>query len=417
MRRYYHDMNDELKNHTNRLISTYIKAPKEKPATALFMDAEQFSFAKLLKEKVSQNIHLFGASLNRREDSTKTFDKFFYASSESEMKCTNQSFSFVYLKPEITRGVFSYLEDHDNFNKPDFYKKAREKFIFEGVQDEFDFDDDAEMSEEELLLKKEKAKEDLEKKIEKRANEMASTFNKAAKQSEDNVKKFRKDFFLLNRIKDYIKPGGLLVFVTPIEMIDATISKRLSNQYRDISIFRDPNDDDEKFCIIFATKRSNVVSDTQQAYELSQYKYKKYDEIPELEAQMTPVYDLPAHDPEDIRTFRIGPITEEEILQNIKKSKVVEQFNKNNQKIFKLSKPSAPAPLHDGHIMLLLTSGLLNGYIGSGVDKHLVKGSVHKKTTSTPSMNNRGDRITIEKEYYDINIKYLDRYGSFHTIM
>jgi hypothetical protein len=147
-------------------------------------------------------------------------------------------------------------------------------------------------------------------------------------------------------------------------------------------------------------------------------KRKSYKDIPTIEPQLEPLYDVPSKSAEDILNFRVGPITADEALQMMNRSPVINNYIKTYGMIFENEMPEPPTQLHKGHVSLLLASGLLNGYIGTGPNQHLVKGSVIKMSEERLEEDPETEETkTVEREYFHIGIKYLDRYGQFHKLL
>jgi hypothetical protein len=254
----------------------------------------------------------------------------------------------------------------------------------------------------------------------------------------------------LNRATIYLRPGGVLMMITPKEFIDDTIAFKLVNQYEDIKIIRLDDDEYEQHrkCIIFAKKRKKA---TRENYELGKMiartkerPYKSFGRVrditvtqeqdPELyerqvfrqqvdgiyevlEPQIEPYYTIPASDPEEISSFRVGPVTGNEALLTLKKSKLMNSYREKYSQVFTNQNPVTPTPLHKGHIMLLLTSGFLNGYIGTGPDQHLVKGSAIKDIREFTDSDDDGNNRIVEREFYNIGVKLLNSQGVFRKIM
>ncbi len=59
-----------------------------------------------------------------------------------------------------------------------------------------------------------------------------------------------------------------------------------------------------------------------------------------------------------------------------------------------LQVPRPPLPLHSGHLGLLLAAGKLDGIIGQGVDRHVVKGKVTKVVSKVEEY--KGDVLNSE---------------------
>jgi len=75
-----------------------------------------------------------------------------------------------------------------------------------------------------------------------------------------------------------------------------------------------------------------------------------------------------------------------------------------------------PLPLHTGHLGLLLASGCLDGVVGEGEDKHIVRGKVEK--VSHKQDEYKGDML-IEKEIesHRVSVKILKKDGEIITLM
>ncbi|TWK11146.1 hypothetical protein CHCC20442_1486 [Bacillus licheniformis] len=101
----------------------------------------------------------------------------------------------------------------------------------------------------------------------------------------------------------------------------------------------------------------------------------------------------------------------------MKKSKLIDSYREKYSQVLTNKEPVTPTPLHKGHIMLLLTSGFLNGYIGTGPDQHLVKGSAIKDVREFSETDDEGNIKVVEREYYNIGVKLLNGQGQFRKIM
>ena len=73
-------------------------------------------------------------------------------------------------------------------------------------------------------------------------------------------------------------------------------------------------------------------------------------------------------------------------------------------------------PLHTGHLGLLLASGCLDGVVGEGEDRHLVRGKVEKITHTEQEY--QGD-VLVERELerYRVSVKVLTRDGEIKYLM
>ena len=106
-----------------------------------------------------------------------------------------------------------------------------------------------------------------------------------------------------------------------------------------------------------------------------------------------------------------------EILQGIVNSRI-ESLNElkdlSCKPVQKIKSP--PLDLHSGHIGLLLANGCLDGVVGTGINKHIVRGKVEKYTVSVEECKNKVVE-TREMEKYRISIKLLTQDGEIREII
>ena len=80
-----------------------------------------------------------------------------------------------------------------------------------------------------------------------------------------------------------------------------------------------------------------------------------------------------------------------------------------------LKLPRPPLPLHSGHLGLLLAAGKLDGVVGEGVDRHVVKGKVTKVVSKVEEY--KGDVLEQrELDRYVVSIKVLNRNGEIREL-
>src|SRR5690606_18953968 len=135
-------------------------------------------------------------------------------------------------------------------------------------------------------------KVEYQERLEEEIKNSKKAFRAAARTYEQKLAMIRDDQFLLARITDRLKPGGILVMVTPKELLDQHITVRLHNQYEDIRILRPEADKylQQRKCIVIARKRNKNAKDKAQGILLGETKFKPYKDIPEVEMQEKPLY-------------------------------------------------------------------------------------------------------------------------------
>ncbi|MEB2277005.1 hypothetical protein LAV82_23585 [Bacillus sp. ILBB4] len=460
-------VNALLNDYIIKVLKTYLKFPEGQPYTALDWNALDGTLLYNLT-KNSGDGSLFGVSADSygcqhmRED--YSFHKVSEADYRSEAKITNDAFSLMVVNPTIDDRLQNEIFDSvDPYTMPNFEQETHAKVmreeeerqrLQEQMKDQIDFgslnEDNSEKAKELVEETPEQRETRIQKKIQKEMQNRVKAWRLAMKEQQKKMQSMRWDGFLLQRATTYLRPGGILVMITPKELIDDSIAFKLVNQYEDIKILR--LDDDEypeyRKCIILAKKRKKA---TREDHELGkriartkERPYKSFGKIRDitaslvdnaeryekqvlraktdaiygvLEPQHDPSYVVPASDPEDITSFRVGPITGNEALATLKKSKLINSYRETYSQVLTNKEPVTPTPLHKGHIMLLLTSGFLNGYIGTGPDQHLVKGSAIKDVREFSETDDEGNTRTVEREFYNIGVKLLNAQGEFRKIM
>lgn len=339
-------------------------------------------------------------------------------------KITEHSFPVAYaypfFDPQLTSGLFDV---QDPFVIPDFEKELRNKMQFERINDDLSFDLIEETPDE-----KEKREEAFEQKLRVSIERKKREYLSVLRQQEMKWQSKRRDLRMLSLCSRTLKPGGLLIFWTIKEFMDERFSFILARDYEFFKIAR-PNDDakDEiNRIVIFARRnqfdlnKNRFQIDYEKVERIKQFRYQySYDEITPLSQIEKRLYTVPKTMRNEIKDFRIGPITAEELARYSAKTTVFEKFFDVIQSKSMNEKPKPPMPLSSGIVSLCLASGLTNGYLGTGPDAHLVKGSVYKKRgqAQTEEDPKTGNIISKENEYFHHTIKFIDRNGDIHQLL
>jgi hypothetical protein len=459
-------INQPLSDYTTKLLKMYLKFPEGESFTALDWKAENGSFLHKLTEKQKEHRVLFGVDDNAEKcadmRSDYQFHKVSQADYRSEAKITNDVFSLMIIHPKVDeRLINEVFETVDPYNMPNFEDEVRASImrqeeerqrLQEQIAEQIDFgelnEDNTEKAKEIIEETEEQQQERIQKKMRTELEKRVKAWRMAIKEQQKKMSSMRWDSFLLQRATTYLRPGGILMMITPKEFIDDTISFKLVNQYEDIKIVR--LDDDEygeyRKCIIFAKKRHRATRDDYELgkviartkerpfksfgkirpitaspddmnYEKQVFRQKVDAMYEVVEPQVEASFVIPVSEAEDVNSFRVGPITGMEALLTLRKSKLMNTYQEKYSQVFTNQHPVTPTPLHKGHIMLLLTSGFLNGYIGTGPDQHLVKGSSIKDVREFTETDDDGNTRTVEREFYNIGVKLLNAQGQFRKIM
>jgi hypothetical protein len=227
---------------------------------------------------------------------------------------------------------------------------------------------------------------------------------------EEEINSERKEkTFLRNTIK-YLQPEGVLIYIISQGRLTESIAKILSYQFENFNIFRFPDDEYKlyKQLILLGTKRKDKYLNEQQTEKLKNIPFHPLEPIP---YSKTPLYALPPSKKIPLfRSLAIDPTElEAEVAQSPLWKKLKESSNNNSVK-------RPPLPLHTGHVGLLLATGYLDGVVGEGKDRHIVRGKV-EKTSSVYTEYQEGVEIQRETTNYKISLKILKKDGEILTLM
>src|SRR5438093_7149015 len=179
----------------------------------------------------------------------------------------------------------------------------------------------------------------------------------------------------LEHVARWVRPGGVLVMVVPHDRVYECRTV-LTPQFREKTIYRltEPAAVAYKQVVVFGVRRTRQERERMNDHAVSQANWKlndltrRYDEIPALPDAPDRHYVIPPS-PAAKLDYRGLPLDElEDLLAN---SPAWRQA----KRITHAPKPEfAGRPLtslHQGHVALLCTSGMMNGCFGDGEDRHV----------------------------------------------
>lgn len=232
-------------------------------------------------------------------------------------------------------------------------------------------------------------------------------------QIEDTVngKTERQEKIFLRSCIPYLVPGGVLVYIIPQNRLDKGIAKILANSFTRLSVYRFADPDYAAFrqIVIFGVRRERNSLDEREARRLQNVPNVS---LPLLTEQGDADYIVPPSGP--IRFFRSTVIDPQELEKQIKQSPLWRRLHAMTTGAH-VQMPRPPLPLHAGHLGLLLAAGKLDGLVGSGNDRHVVKGKVRKTTTKVQAWK---DDVLEERELdrYVVSIKILNGSGQIKEL-
>src|SRR5574341_926986 len=239
----------------------------------------------------------------------------------------------------------------------------------------------------------------------------ATTYGIELDQNRANKAKKNLDHVLKGSLK-YLQPSGLLVYLIPQKELTEDAAIILSYRFANFQVFRFPDEEYEPFkqIVLFGSKKSEAAFNEHEYDRLKTVPYRELLEIPFMEE---PLYNLPPSGP--VQLFRSSLISEEELERELEESTLWQKI-KESAEVTNDSIGKPPLPLHKGHIGLLLANGCLDGIVGEGDDRHIVRGKVEKVVSRYEEFE---DDIKIEREVesYRVYIKILKRDGEVIHLM
>lgn len=222
----------------------------------------------------------------------------------------------------------------------------------------------------------------------------------------------RKEKVFLKETMKYLKPKGLLIYIIPQSRLDKSIAKILAYRFERFLVYRFHDEEYEAFkqIVLFAVKKKENNIDEEALSKLIQVPIRELKDFP---AKDEPVYELPSS--KEIALFKSTIIDEEELVKEVAGSPLWEKF-KELARVEEQKLENPPLPLHTGHLGLLLANGCLDGIVGEGEDRHIVKGKVEKIVNKYTEL--KGEVVEErELETYKVSIKILKQDGEIITLI
>ena len=231
----------------------------------------------------------------------------------------------------------------------------------------------------------------------------------------------RKEKFFLKKTYEYLKKSGILIYVIPQNRLTEDVVKILVYRFRKIQVFKFPKGEYEAFnqIVVFGIRKEVPSVDKEEAEKLSKY-WDHTEEPPEIAEAPIPQYGVPPTGP--VALFRSGIIDPMDLLGDVQKSSLwgrVMELGIRREAVNEGARP--PIPLHKGHMGLALVSGALDGCVGKGDHRHLVKGRVVKEvyTVEEEEETPSGKWVSkmIQKDRYKVTVQLLTKEGVVMSLM
>ena len=222
--------------------------------------------------------------------------------------------------------------------------------------------------------------------------------------------------FLRNTIK-YLIPAGVLVYLIPQYALDKNISKILGYKFKDIRVFKFPDQEYTGFKQIVLFGVMKKIPETDQ--EMVSYLINVGREqavIPPIE-HATYKYEVPGSPKVKNFLFRTNKIDPDELERDINDHGLKEKIKKLVSPVSLAERIKPIMPLRHGHLAQLLACGMMNGVVfdKDGRNPLLVKG-ITRKVVETFTEHENGKEKIIERDKIVITINAINQVGEVITI-
>jgi SAM-dependent methyltransferase len=224
----------------------------------------------------------------------------------------------------------------------------------------------------------------------------------------------RLEALFLQHTYRWLKPGGVLILVIPVAQL-ALCGNLLSVQFKDVQVYRlsEPEGVQYKQVVVFAVRRTRRERERLQEREISGLrlgygsKSRNFDALPVLTNQPQRIYAVPEANPVEL-AHRGLPLDEIEDL--LPQSPAYRQARRILFAPEARGKGRPLTPLHQGHVAVLATSGLLDGNFGEGKLRHLARWQAVKTVLRLEEEDENGVTTIREKEQFShaLNLLYAD---------
>ena len=222
--------------------------------------------------------------------------------------------------------------------------------------------------------------------------------------------------FLRNTVKHLI-PNGILVYLIPQSRLDKVIAKILSYRFKDVRVFRFPDEEYRSFkqVVIFGVLKKRPEPDDELARYLINVGQGQA-VIPSLN-NADCRYTLPLSPLVKNFLFRTTQIDPEELALEIEHHGLRGNIDGMVSPLSLSERIKPIMPLRHGHLAQLLACGMMNGVVfdKEGYNPLLVKG-ITKKVVDIRREHEDGKERVIETERIVITINAINEKGELITI-
>ena len=220
----------------------------------------------------------------------------------------------------------------------------------------------------------------------------------------------RLELTFLRETGDWLRPGGVLVYIVRQAHLSGHVARRLSTWFDDLSIYRFPDKEYDAYqqVVIMGVKRTTAVEDDATCLRILRAAKARLPDLPE-HPDRSP-YIIPIRSPDLPWRFRSRQVSAAEIQTEALAHGVWQSRWWAERQIAGKQADDRPLmPLRAGHLALYLAAGLLNNVELTRADERLlIKGHTHKVQVDVTTPEEKEEGITRTVEEFRTTIQVLD---------
>ena len=209
----------------------------------------------------------------------------------------------------------------------------------------------------------------------------------------------------------------MLVYVLPQRRLYLETARLLAYRLEQLRAFRFPDGEYGAFgqCVVLGTKRRAGTHDPAAAEGLLDFA-RQGASAPALGPRPAgePPFEVPSGGP--VKLFAGGVIDPEALLAELPASRLWARARELTGSARARQAGRPPVLLHRGHLALLLAAGEIDGALGSGDSRHVVRGTVRKHTSVSEEEDDEGNVVRREVESLRILVRTLALDGTVRTL-
>ena len=227
----------------------------------------------------------------------------------------------------------------------------------------------------------------------------------------------RKEHAWLRDVVHYLKPGGVLGYILPQQRLSPETARLLAYRFEGLRAFRFPDDTYGDFgqCVVLGVKRKAGAHDPESEQALLHFARQGQAAAalaPRPEGE--PPFEVPASGP--VKLFSGGVINPEALLAELPASRLWARARELTGAARARQAGRPPVLLHRGHLALLLAAGEIDGAVGTGESRHVVRGTVRKHTSVSEEEDDEGNVTRREVESLRILVRTIALDGAIRTL-